>query len=52
MRSLGEKTGKRETRPKDWAVACSNIQRLGKEGGKTRTTKEIKEEQVLSELLK
>lgn len=52
MRSLEEKIDKRETLPKDWAEACSNIQRLGKDGGKAKTTKEIKEEQVISELLR
>lgn len=51
MRSLGESTDEGEMLPKDRAVACSNIQRLGKEGGKKNPTKKMKEEQVISELL-
>lgn len=42
MRSLGEKIDKRETLPKDWAEACSNIQRLGKDGGEAKTTKRLR----------
>lgn len=52
MRSLGESIDKREMLPKDWAGACSNIRRLGEEGGKKNPTKKIKEEQVISELFK
>lgn len=52
IRSLGENRGKRETLLRDQAGACSNIQRLGEEGGKKNPMKKIKEEQVISGLLK